>query len=206
MQSEPLAQLTHAPALHTCFVPQMLPSLAFPDSTQAEVPVVHEVLPTLQVVPVGVQSTPVVHGTHAPPEQARLVPQLVPSASGVVESVHVALPAAQLWVPAWHGLLGTHAVPALQALHSPLEQTKLVPHDLPFGALPVSRQTACPVLHEVCPARQGDPAISQAEPPLQSVHAPRWQTLSVPHEVPSSSGVTASVHTGVPPAQESVPL
>jgi hypothetical protein len=50
------AQVTQLPPLHTWFVPQAEPSLAFPDITQTDAPVAHDVLPALQVVLLGVQS------------------------------------------------------------------------------------------------------------------------------------------------------
>jgi hypothetical protein len=53
---DPPAQLTQAPLLHTCLLPQPEPSAAFPLCTQTDVPDAHEVLPTLHVVPTGVQS------------------------------------------------------------------------------------------------------------------------------------------------------
>ena len=92
VHGDPLAQLWHAPPLHTCLLPQLDPSLALPDCTQADVPVAHDVLPTLHVVPAGVQSCPAVQPTHAPAEQTKFVPQVVPSLSGVVVSVHTGLP------------------------------------------------------------------------------------------------------------------
>jgi len=133
------------------------------------------------------------------------VPQPVPSCTDALVSVQVAVPAEQSSVPAWQGLVGTQDDPALHALHSPLLQTIPVPQALPLAALPLSIHTACPVLHEVCPTRQGAPTTSQVAPALQATQTPWWQTLSVPHFVPSSRGVVASVHKGVPPAQDRVP-
>ena len=184
VHGDPLAQLWHAPPLHTCLLPQLDPSLALPNCTQADVPVAHDVLPTLHVVPAGVQSCPAVQPTHAPAKQTKFALQVVPSLSGVVVSVHTGLPPEQSCEPTWQGLVGTHEAAATHALHSPLLQTNPVPQPFPFGAFPVSRHTASPVLQEVCPTRQGDPAMSQAAPALQATHAPRWQTMSVPHEVP----------------------
>jgi hypothetical protein len=103
-------------------------------------------------------------------------------------------------------LAGTHAVPALHALHSPALQTRPVPQGFPLAAAPLSTHTGWPVLHVVWPSRQGALAMSQAVPTVQSVQVPTWQTLLVPQDAPSSSAVTASVHVGVPPAHESVPL
>jgi hypothetical protein len=100
VHAELLAQATQAPALHTWLLPQLDPSLAFPVCVQTDLPVVHDVLPALHVVPVGAQSTFSVHARHAPAEQNRLVPQFVPSFIAVPESVQVGVPAEQSCVPA----------------------------------------------------------------------------------------------------------
>ena len=120
-------------------------------------------------------------------------------------SVQVAVPAEQSSVPVWQGLVGTQGDPELHALHSPLLHTIPVPQALPLLALLLSMHAACPVLHEVCPTRQGAPVTSQVAPALQVRHVPWWQTLSVPHFAPSSRGAPRSVHTGTPPVHESVP-
>jgi len=146
-----------------------------------------------------------VQATHAPDKQTRFVPQPVPSWTDALVSVQVAVPAEQSSVPTWQGLVGTQGDPELHALHSPLLHTIPVPQALPLAALPLSMHTACPVLHEVCPTRQGAPVTSQVAPALQVRHVPWWQTLSVPHFAPSSRGVPRSVHTGTPPVHESVP-
>jgi hypothetical protein len=50
------AQVTQLPPLHTWFVPQVEPSLAFPDVMHTDAPVAQDVFPALQVVLLGVQS------------------------------------------------------------------------------------------------------------------------------------------------------
>jgi hypothetical protein len=146
-----------------------------------------------------------VQATHAPDKQTRFVPQPVPSWTDALVSVQVAVPAEQSSVPVWQGLVGTQGDPELHALHSPLLHTIPVPQALPLLALLLSMHAACPVLHEVCPTRQGAPVTSQVAPALQVRHVPWWQTLSVPHFAPSSRGAPRSVHTGTPPVHESVP-
>jgi hypothetical protein len=59
------AQATQAPSLQTMPFPQLFPFGAFPDSSQTDAPVLHEVFPVLQGF-CTLHETPGVHETHAP--------------------------------------------------------------------------------------------------------------------------------------------
>jgi hypothetical protein len=122
-QVAPPAQATHPPLLHTWLFPHVAPSVALPVCIQADMPDAHDVLPALQVVPVGTQSWPAAHERQVPPEQTLLAPHAAPSVSAAIVSEQDAVPAAQSSAPTWQALVGTQADPFMQALHSPLLHT-----------------------------------------------------------------------------------
>jgi hypothetical protein len=129
----PLRQATQTPALlQTWFVPHEAPGALLAFAMQADVPVSHAVVPSLQGS-VGWQVTPAVHETHEPVRQTWFVPQEVPSFAALFESVHVGVPDMQLSVPVWHGLAGLHSDPEVHAPQAPFEQTWFVPHEVPAG-------------------------------------------------------------------------
>jgi hypothetical protein len=70
------------PFMHDCGAPHSVPTGLLPVSRQTDVPVAHEVVPTLHGS-AGVQAMPAVHGTHMPVRQTWFVPQLVPSGRDV---------------------------------------------------------------------------------------------------------------------------
>jgi hypothetical protein len=82
---------TQLPVLQTIPAAQVAPSVAFPLALQTDVPLVHEVVPILQAMPVGVQEVPWVH-EQLPPAQARFVPQVVPLVAGVFWSTQTGAP------------------------------------------------------------------------------------------------------------------
>ena len=95
----------------------------------------------------------------------------------------------------------------MQVTHAPPLHTLPVPHDVPFGAIPVSRQTGAPVLQTVMPTRQGLPATMHADPETHATQLPEsLQTKSLPHEVPTARFVPVSVQEFVPAAQTREPL
>ena len=104
--------------VHDWVAPHSVPIGLLPLFTQTDVPVEHEVWPTLQGS-VGVQATPAVHGTQLPELQTWFIPQLVPLLSGVPVSMQVGLPVVQICVPEWHGLLGAHATPDVHETQLP---------------------------------------------------------------------------------------
>jgi hypothetical protein len=148
-----------------------------------------------------------VQGLQLPPLQTRFVPQLVPFARGVPESVQVGVPDEQLSVPLWQGaVIGTQLLPAEHVLHVPPLHTMFVPHDDPSGALPFCMQTGTPVEHDVRPALQVVPDGVQLWFAMHGEHVPLLQTMSWPQLVPLATFDCASLHTGVPPEHDCVPL
>ena len=132
--------------------PQLVPfATAVPWSTQASVPIEQLVSPLSHGLD-GVHATPALHETQLPAEQTRFVPHAVPFARSFPWSAHVCEPEEQSVRPVWQGFAGVHDAPAVHAVHAPLSQTMLPPHDapLPTGLL-VSVQTAEPVLQLVEP-------------------------------------------------------
>ncbi len=93
VQAPPAVQETQAPAEQTRFVPQVVPSVAFPLSVQTCAPVAQEKVAVWQGF-VEVQVPPAVQATHAPFEQTWFAPQVVPSARFPV-SVQTGAPLAQ---------------------------------------------------------------------------------------------------------------
>jgi len=173
------------PAVHDWVAPHSVPIGLLPLFTQTDVPVEHEVWPTLQGS-VGVQATPAVQGTQLPELQTWFVPQLVPLLISVPVSMQVGLPVVQICVPAWHGLLGAQATPDVHGTQLPSLQTWLLPHVVPFAMFPVSAQTAVPVTHEFTPVLHLF-AGWQLEPETQSMHVPaELHTLFVPQVVPAT--------------------
>ncbi len=201
----PAVQPTQVPDEQTRFVPQGVPSAAFPLVTQVAVPVAQEVAPVLQALLVGVHAAPAAQATQLPAEQTRFVPQGVPPARLVPMSVHTGAPEQQEIVPAWQTLAGTQDDPLVHTVQAPPLHTLWLPHDVPFGVLPVRTHTVLPVVHEVVPVAQTLPAGVQARPVVQATQLPAEQTRLLPQEVPLATGAPVSVHVGVPAAQDRVP-
>jgi hypothetical protein len=149
-----IAADVRTPSTHDCAAPHTVPTGLLPLATHTELPVEHDVMPSLHGS-AGVQATPAVHATQLPARQTWFVPQLAPFATAVPVSWQVALPVVQVSVPVWQGLFGVHAPPAVHATHVPLLQTRLLPHVEPFATFPVSAQTEAPVTHDVAPVRHG---------------------------------------------------
>ena len=119
---------------------------------QAGVPEPHEIAYVLQGL-VPLQAEPAAQALQVPAWHTWSVPQLAPSLTTVPVSWQAGAPVAQEFVPAWQGLDGVQAVPAVQALHEPPLQTRFVPQLVPFAtATCVSEQTAAPVLQVMEPA------------------------------------------------------
>ena len=114
------------------------------------VPVVHDVMPNLQLL-VDAHESPGVQATHWPVLHTRSVPQDAPL--GLFAAVtQIGEPAAHEMMPTWHGLAGVHAVPAVHAPQVPLPlQTRWVPHDVPAGRLVLATQTGARFTHEMVP-------------------------------------------------------
>jgi hypothetical protein len=108
--------------------------------------------------------------------------------------------------PAWHGLVGVQARPAVHATHAPALHTMLVPQAVPFWTFPASTQTGAPVLQVIAPLRQGRPEMAQVASAVHSPHVPvALQTRLLPHVVPAATFTPVSVHCGVPVVHDSVP-
>ncbi len=135
------AQATQLPPLQTWPLPQLEPSWAFPLITQTELPVEHEVFPTLQVVPLGTQSCAARQLPQTPPRQTWFGPQVVPSLDAVVVSTQVGVPCPQSRVPLWQGLPGTQGFPLAHAIQAPSLQTIPLPQLLPLVTLPLATHT-----------------------------------------------------------------
>jgi len=76
-------------------IPHPVPSAKLPVIEHTDAPVEHDVVPALQIVPVGVQALPAAHATQLPVLHTRSFPQASPLASDVPTSVQVAVPPVQ---------------------------------------------------------------------------------------------------------------
>jgi hypothetical protein len=206
VQLAPVEQELHEPLSQTWPVPHAVPLAAcVPVSVHTATPVEQSVEPVSHGLD-GVHAAPCVHEVHAPLSHTLLVPHAVPFAALVPVSVHTAAPVEQSVVPAWHALVGAHEAPCVHEAHAPLSHTLLVPHAVPFAALvPVSVHTAVPVEQSVVPVWHALVGVHEA-PWVHEVHVPLSQTWLTPHTVPLAACVPVSVHVGVPPEQEIVPV
>jgi hypothetical protein len=127
LQASPAVQGEHVPALHTRFVPQLVPfASAAAVSTQIEVPVAHEVTPATQGLGFPAQEAPATQVPQTPPLQTSLGPQTVPLGSGAIGlSTHVGLPLEHEVVPARQASgFVSQAAPSVQETQvAALEQT-----------------------------------------------------------------------------------
>jgi hypothetical protein len=116
----PSMHATHAPPLQTLPAPHGVPFGALADSRHTGAPVLHTVVPVRQGLPVTAHVAPATHVAQEPAAlQTMSFPQAVPAARFMLVSLHCAPPLAHASAPLWHGLVGVHASPAVQALHVP---------------------------------------------------------------------------------------
>lgn len=111
--------------------------------------------------------------------------------------LHTGRPLEQSVMPVSHtpGEQGAFSVHELQL---PLRHTALVPHEVPGATgLPVSVQVGVPPLHVSVPVSHT--FVGVHDPPLtHMMQLPSSQTSFVPHEVPFSTFIIVSLHTGWP--------
>jgi hypothetical protein len=132
---------TQLPALHTWFVPQVVPlETAVPVSMHVELPVEQTSVPVWQGFAVGRQLPPAVHGTHAPLLQTWLVPHDIPFATFPV-SAQTGTPVTHEFAPVLHLFVGWQVELAVHGPQVPLLHTMLVPQVVPLARFwPVSVQ------------------------------------------------------------------
>jgi hypothetical protein len=118
--------------------------------------------------------------------------------------LHTGIPLAQLSVPVWQRA-GVQDAPCVQEMQLPSSHTALVPHEVPFmTGLWLSVQEGIPALHVSVPVSQTFAGVH--DPPLaHMVQVPLSQTSFVPHEVPFSTFMFVSWHTGWPLEQSIEP-
>jgi len=166
-------------AVQTLFVPQLVPGVSLVElSTQTSVPVVQDVMPSLQAEGLVVHAVPATQLPQLPLLQVWPEPHCVPFGRLVVPSSHVAAPEVHETRPALHGLgLVEHAPPVVQLAHAPVpSQTRLVPQVAPAAvSLVPSTQTAAPVVHETAPSLQRLGLVAQLAPSEQVLQTPALQ-------------------------------
>ena len=153
--ARPAVHDAHVPALHTRFVPQLVPFvLVVLLSTQVAVPVAQEVVPSMQAFGFVVHEVPATHVEQTPPLHTWLAPQTVPFGSGASGlSTHVCAPVEHDVTPARQASgLVAHVDPAVQETQdAELEQTRFVPQLVPAAFGVASTQSWTPVEHDVVP-------------------------------------------------------
>lgn len=127
--------------LHTWLVPHEMPGPLLVPSTHVCVPVLHAVVPFLQLFGFVAQVVPAVHDTHwFAALHTRFVPHGVP-APRAAASTQVVVPVAHDVVPKKHAEFGLplQVWPAVHMPQKPLpSHTWLAPHVVPPGLLPLS--------------------------------------------------------------------
>jgi hypothetical protein len=201
----PAVQDTQFPVLHTMLVPHEVPLATFPDSAQTGTPVLQVVVPVRHGLPETEQVAATVQLPQTPAAlQTLFIPQLVPAATSVLLSLQTGVPVEHESVPVWQAFVaGVQGPFCWQVPHTPLLQTMLVPHEAPFALLPVSVQTAAPVVQTIAPVRQRFVGL-QVVPAVQATHAPLLHTMFVPHEVPLVLVCPVSMHDITPLAEQVV--
>jgi hypothetical protein len=206
----PEVHVVHAPLLQTWPVPQVVPfTTGVVVSTQVCVPVEQDVVPCTHRFGFVLHGWPAVQFEQTPPLHTRFVPQVVPFALAVVESMHVWTPVVHDVTPVLHGSGFVEQVaPAVQGLHVPLSQTRFVPQVVPFAtAVVVLTQVEVPVEHDVVPATHGFGFPEHDTPAAQGVHTPLSQTSPVAQTVPFAFGeVGSSTQAWVPVVQDVMPF
>jgi hypothetical protein len=102
-------------------------------------------------LPAGAHDPPLLHATQVP------LPLQTPPVHGLpavllVVAVHADIPLPHAVVPFMQALEGVHVSPGVHAEQVPLEQTRLVPHDVPLViAVPLSAQVGAPLVQEMVP-------------------------------------------------------
>jgi hypothetical protein len=209
----PAVHATHALlALHTMFVPQLVPVPLGVESTQVVVPVEHDVTPVKQAAEGFVeQATPAIHAPQEPPlSQTAPEPHEVPAAFAM-PSTHVVAPVEHDVTPLKHSACEgfvVHDWPAVHETHAAaLLQTRFDPQLVPGALGASSTQVEVPVAHDVTPeAHALFGFVEQATPALHVAHWPlALQTSFVPHEVPAAF-LVPSTQADAPDAQEVTPL
>src|SRR6266700_8022752 len=109
----------HEPPLQTMLLPQVNPLVASPVDMHTELPVAHDVVPTLHVIPFGVHARFCGQSTQAPWLQTLSVPHTVPALTATIVSLQVGVPPAQLSLPRWQVLTGEQSAPSTQSVQAP---------------------------------------------------------------------------------------
>ncbi len=136
------------------------------------------------------------------PSQARLVPQLVPAATGVGVAGHTGPPELH-WIADWtHAPCGVQSSPAWQETHAPEPlQTRFEPQLVPAATgFAVAVHTGAPDPHWICDWVQS-PCGVQSWPCTHETQVPEpSHTMPVPQLVPAATGVVVAVQIGPPEA------
>ena len=100
VQASPVVHDTHAPALHTMFVPQVVPLATFADSTHTAAPLLHAVVPVRHGLLGTEQVAPSLQSPQTPVAlQTLSVPQAVPAGTMAVPALQTGVPVPQASVP-----------------------------------------------------------------------------------------------------------
>jgi hypothetical protein len=192
----PAMQATQLPEpLHTMPAPHDVPAATSPVWSHADVPVLHEVMPVVQLV--GLHVAPAKHWTHEPdPLHTWFGPQAVPGGNSPI-ALHTGWPSLHEVVPV-EQLVGLHVAPATQDTHPPtLLQTSFVPQIVPAGRVPVTVQTGIPPAHEIVATSHRLGPV-QVDPFAQVMHVPFEEQISPDPQLVPAGRSLVSMHCGEP--------
>jgi len=113
---------------------------------------------------------------------------------------------AQLSVPVWQALAGTHASPCWQSTHVPEPlHTRFVPQECPAATAFPGSQVRVPLAQLDRPSTQLPSAGVHVSLAVQGMQAPPLHTRFVPQDDPLDRVAVVAVQTGCPVPQLSVP-
>jgi hypothetical protein len=198
-------QSMHIPETHTRPAPHGVPSIRAIPGLHTGRPVLHVCVPVRHGLS-GVHSTLSAQEPHTPSGlHTSAGPHEVPGSAAIGVSSQAGAPELHRSTPRRQGLRGTHGIPSAHSTHIPRgSHTRPIPHAVPAGRLPASRQVGAPLEQSIAPRRHGS-ATGHSIPARHATH-----TASIPHTRPSPQGVPAglgasSTHRAMDPTHSTCP-
>ena len=205
VQATPAVQATQVPLpLQTRSVPQLVPAVLLPLSTQVCEPDAQEFVPVLQTPGLVVHVPPDVHTPQVPLLHTMFVPHDVPFALFPI-SAQTGTPVTHEVVPTLHGFACVQAAADVHGPHVPEAlQTMFVPQLVPAARFRVVSEQVIVGEQDWVPAWHGFAGV-HASPAVHIMQVPVWQTMFVPHVVPLAT-LPDALQTGTPVVHAFAPV